>query len=83
MIVVKIELWPHGYESKKVEIGRMTITNRGDSDNPKRGNYTVQVMRRGTVDTVQRVGEVLNYARRTYPIWELVARALKSVSHGE
>lgn len=78
MVVVKIELWPGGYESHKKEIGRMTLTNRGDSDNPKRGNYDVRIMRRGSEKTVQREGEVLNYPRQAYSVWKLISRALAS-----
>lgn len=61
----------------------MTITNRGDSNDPKRGNYTVKVMRRGTDQTVQKVGEVLNHPRKSYSIWKLVQRALASTLDAE
>lgn len=76
MIVVKVELWPKGFESKKREIGRMTITNNGVSKDPKRGNYDVKVFRRGTTDKVQRTAHVSNYPRKSYSIWEMVRRAL-------
>ena len=79
MIVVKIELWPGGWESKKKEIGRMTIANRGiNPAHPKRGDYRVRIMRRGTTDVIQRESEVLNYPRQSYPVWELIMRALNS-----
>lgn len=72
MVVVKVELWPGGYESNAREIGRMTITNRGDGT-AERGNYDVKVKRSG------RTGEVLSYARKRDSVWILVARALASV----
>jgi len=78
MIVVKIELWPFGYESKKKEIGRMLIDNRGVSDDHKRGDYRIRVLRKGT-SKVLREGEVHNYPRKSYNIWRLVCRALKDV----
>lgn len=77
MIVVKVELWPLGFESKKRELGRMHISNQG-SGSAKRGDYKVQVMRKGTKGTVQREGEVKNYPRLSYNVWRLVTRALKS-----
>ena len=78
MIVVKVELWPKGFEGRKREIGRMTITNDGTSTERKRGNYDIKVMRRGTQTTVQRTGRLENYAREAYCIWMLVGRAIKA-----
>lgn len=79
MIVVKIELWPKGFESNARELGRLHLTNQfvRSVSNPKRGDYKVEVMRRGTKDKVQRQGVVENYPRQAYSIWRLIARALK------
>lgn len=74
MIVIKIELWPMGFESMKKEIGRMLIDNQGGTDT--RGDYRVRVLRKGTTK-VQREGTVENYPRKSYSIWRLVFRALK------
>lgn len=82
MIVVKIELWPLGFEDKAKEIGRMTITNDLTTLERTSGNkssYNVRVMRRGTIDQVQREGRVENYPRHSYTVWELVRRALNDV----
>ncbi len=76
MIVIKVELWPFGYEEKKRELGRMHIANVGGS--ATRGDYKVKVMRKGTERTVQREGEVTNYPRQSYSVWRLVQRALRS-----
>ncbi|GAF80423.1 unnamed protein product [marine sediment metagenome] len=81
MIVVKIELWPCGFESRKREIGRMLIDNQGGT--AKRGNYRVRVLRKGSEDKVLREGEVTNYPRQSYNVWRLVCRALKSTFHEE
>jgi len=75
MIVVKIELWPMGFESKKRELGRMFIDNQGGTD--KRGDYRVRVLRKGSTDKVLRECKVENYPRRSYNIWRLICRALK------
>lgn len=82
MIVVKIELWPFGFESRKKEIGRMLIDNQGVNETGKRGDYRVRVLRKGT-DKVLREGEVHNYPRASYNIWRLVCRALKATFHEE
>ena len=86
MIVVKIELWPLGAESRKREIGRMYIANVGGD--VERGDYQVAVCRRGS-DAVPapilpngpkatRTGEVRDYPRLAYNVWRLITRALKS-----
>ena len=82
MIVVKVELWPLGDESRKKEIGRMLISNdvATTAQDPNRGSYNVRVMRRGTTDKVQKTAKVEDYPRKSYPIWELVRRALNKFS---
>ena len=78
MIVVKVELWPGGHEDRKRELGRMHLTNQGTGTR-ERGNYAVKLMRRGTVDVVQRTTDIENYPRQSYPVWELVRRALQKL----
>jgi hypothetical protein len=74
MLVVKIEL--HSAITGKItEIGRANIINNGTGTH-KRGNYDVEIMRRGTMDKVQRRGSVTDYPRLSYTVWELVRRAL-------
>jgi len=83
MIVIKIELWPGGFENhpRAKEIGRMCIANDGEVTpmDPRRGNYIVNLMRRGTTQRVQRSGRVEDYPRESYSVWELAFRALKAV----
>ena len=47
MVVVKVELWPHGDESKAHEIGRMEIVNDG-TGNHAVSNYDVELKHAGT-----------------------------------
>ena len=75
MIVVKIELWPHGIESRARELGRMLIDNQGGTHT--RGDYRVRVLRKGSKDKVLRECKVDNYPRQSYNIWRLICRALK------
>lgn len=46
MIVIKVELWPLGVESKAREIGRAYIANDG-AGSTERGDYVAAVCRRG------------------------------------
>lgn len=79
MIVIKVELWPYGHESKAKEIGRMHIINDGSSDNPKRDNYLVKLLRRGSTSTVRKEGAVHNHPRLHTDIWTLVQKAVNVV----
>lgn len=85
MIVVKIEMWPKGNESKAREMGRTYIYNAGGS--LTRGDYEVRVCRKGKHERVHhrllsgegfaRMGQVKGYPRLTYNIWRLVLRSLR------
>lgn len=90
MIVVRIEL--HSAVTGRVkEIGRMYIGLDQVHQDGKRGDYDVKVLRRRdqligalpllrdwNVAKVMRGGRVENYPRKSYNVWRLVARALKS-----
>lgn len=79
MIVVKVEL--HSAITGKVtEIGRMKITNDGTGDINK-GNYDVKIMRKGSVNTVQKTARVENHSRLNESVWKLVKKALNGVLH--
>jgi hypothetical protein len=78
MLVIKVEMWPGGDGMRRRELGRMKIANTGSSGDPKRGNYRVNLMRKGN-KTVQRTCRVDNYPRLSYPVWELVRRALNTL----
>jgi hypothetical protein len=78
VIVVKVELWS-AVTRKVTELGRMTIANDGRRSlaDPARGDYSVEVCKRGTTSGPSaRTAEVKDYPRRSYSIWRLVARAL-------
>lgn len=79
MIIVKIEL--HSARTGKItELGRAHISNTGvlTSENPNRGDYNVELFRKGSATKVQRKGLVRDYPRNSYTVWELVRRALES-----
>lgn len=77
MLVVKVEL--HSAITGEVsEIGRMRIINDGTAPD-RRGNYNIELMRRGANHRVQRSGRVFDHPRLTQSVWQLVAKALESV----
>jgi hypothetical protein len=77
MIVVRVEL--HSAVTGEVtQIGEMFITNDG-TGTQTRGNYAVQLMRKGTA-RVMRFGRVEAHARLSTSVWKLVKKALESVN---
>jgi len=77
MIVVTIEIWPHGDCSYARELGQMIITNDGFNPyHPFKGNYTVS-KRLKTVKSARQT-RVTNWPRKYRTVWELVFKALKN-----
>lgn len=70
MIVVKVELWPHGNQSEAREIGRMTVANVGG--NERHGDYAVHI----ADDTGLRAAGEVHGHPRSAKIWWLLAKAL-------
>lgn len=91
MIVVNIEMWPRGDESKKYSIGKMFIWNRGNiklhqETNGTRGDYEFELLRRDKVDVphnetetkdITARGRIENWPKRSYTIWKLIKRCLE------
>ena len=74
MLIVSIRL-VSARTHEETELGRIHIANQG-TGTQKRGNYTAQIMRRGTADKVQTTVEIYDYPRLSYSVWELVRRVL-------
>lgn len=77
MLVVKVELWPHGDRTRKRELGQMTVSNIGGD--VERGNYLVQASEHPSDVTGLDKGlnesfVVQNHLRRS-SVWALVGRA--------
>lgn len=88
MIIVRVEL--HSAVTGKVtEIARAVIANKGTGTATK-GNYIARVVAGRTSSSMEprdivsakpfRTGEVYDYPRKSIHIWNLVARALKSMN---
>jgi len=79
MIVVKIELWPLGDQSKARTLGIANIANDGTGD-PSNGNYKVALSHAGKFfgkPGVYKSGEVKNFNRSLSP-YHLLMRALQA-----
>lgn len=84
MIVVKLEMWPHGDESQMYELGRTYIYNVGGT--VKRRDYEVRVCRKGHYDVsptqladgegFTRTGSVKDFPSLSYNVWRLILRCL-------
>lgn len=88
MIVVKVELWS-AITGDKTELARMVIDNRGGSRT--KGDYGVATMRGRDADTLHkamlarshtREGMVMGHPRLAEHVWNLVAKALTTMSYG-
>lgn len=79
MVVVKIELWPHGDESKARPLGVAMIANDGTGD-VKTGSYEVQLAHAGRYfgkPGVWKRGRVESHNRQLSP-YHLVLSSLKA-----
>jgi hypothetical protein len=73
MLVVKLEIWPHGNEGRAREIGRMQVANVGGDVTI--GDYSAAIMRdRGAPG----FGEVKQWPRLERDVWQLIASAILS-----
>jgi len=92
VIVVKVELHPHGDVTQMTEIARMIIANDG-TGTPVRGNYwgrTAKGIIKGDnmiapaimhASRKMRCGAVRDYPRVQKHVWNLVARMLKNMGY--
>jgi hypothetical protein len=80
MIVVKIELWPFGDESRAREIGRAEIWNDG-SGSITTGNYHAKLLKSpkyATSKGVWKKGRVENFPRLKLGPYDLLLQILES-----
>jgi hypothetical protein len=82
MLVIKIELWPYGDETKAKELARMDLWNDGTLLG-ELGNYEASsVIHESPWGEMQRRGgKVLKHNRHHY-VWSLVAKMLKAMGYG-
>lgn len=79
MVIVKIELWPHGQKDKAKLLGICKITNNLTGD-LKHGNYDVELSHAGKYIKKKgfwKSGKVLRHRRSLSP-YHLVYKAIKA-----
>lgn len=81
MIVVKVELWPMGLESKAREIGRARIINDTTGD-ATHGNYRVELLKsaeysKTNAGKIYKRGMVMGFLRQRGP-WPLLMEGIKN-----
>lgn len=82
MIVVKLELWPGGDESRAQDLGKAIIGN--ESNLADISDYSVYLLTGAKYSrnpgTIWRTGEVKGFPRTSYQVgpWELLFLALES-----
>lgn len=83
MIVVKVEMWPHGDESKAYELGSAVIVNQGGRAGDTHGNYTAGFHRgKGTAtERTTKFADVEHFPRKRLNVWHLIARCLKEAGY--
>lgn len=76
MLVIRIDLWPHGDATrcKTIATGRVINTGTGT---PSRGNYRIEL--RDVLGRLWKSGVVENFPRKRLLAWDLLACALYSV----
>ena len=77
MIVVKIEMWPKGYESRKRLLHTIKIRNDA-TGGPTAGNYIASVTKRGS-DAIYATVPVTGFPRKRLGAYDLLYRVLQRV----
>lgn len=73
--MIRVEIWPHGDNSRARVLGQATISNDGTGTKGV-GNYKVTLWRQKA--GVWRSGVVTKFPRLRLGIWDLLYRALRA-----
>ncbi len=76
MIVVFVEVWPKGNQSKAKTLGMAMVKNDATGSNTH-GNYRVELV--GKTNRYRRQAVVADFPRKSRSVWELLRRALNNV----
>ena len=76
MLVVRIELWPHGDMTRRKTLATGFIANTG-TGTPTRGNYRVEL--KDALGRPWRRGTVEGFPRKRLLAWDLLFRALSNL----
>ena len=73
MIVISVELWSKGYESRKIILGKMKIVN-DLTGTLTRGNYKTWIY--GKKSKFIWFGRIQNWPRKQKHVWDLITEIL-------
>lgn len=78
MLVIRVELWPHGREEDRELLGIATVSNDGTGDKHT-GNYTVALSKwEPHADQLWKSDYVKGFPRLKRGPWDLLYRALRA-----
>jgi hypothetical protein len=77
VIVIRVEIWPHGIEAAKREIGIATIANDGTGTD-EIGHYRASFALVGPRRRWTRASRVVDFKRLQKNIWALIREALNN-----
>lgn len=78
MLVVKVELWPFGFEGDRRELGRLDIWNKGWQ--APAGHYGYRLYKDGEPTKVIRQGTVKGFNRETSTAYDLLQQVLEEAT---
>jgi len=78
MLVIKIEIWPHGDMTKARLLGVGTIANTGEGT-PELGRYRAFFNSTGPSGPKHREARIGRFKRQEKDSWELLYLALKKI----
>jgi hypothetical protein len=74
MIVVNLQLWPHGLRNRQESLGRFEIVNDG-SGTQERGNYKVTFFARN--GRRLKIVQIKDWPRQTKSVFQLLLRVME------
>ena len=78
MIVIRIDMWPGGLESKAYPLATGKIINTLTTETLSRGNYKIELTLKNR-KRVWRTGEIQGFKRKAYNVWYLLNFALLEI----
>jgi hypothetical protein len=78
MLVLRLELWPHGDPTKAQTLGILHVINDGTGD-VKKGNYNIRAWGKRLNGKPWKTGHINNWPRLRYHGWHLIKECLNSI----
>ncbi len=82
MIVIKVEIWPYGDESKAKHEGTVVIFN-DLSGTESKGNYEYAISKWGRPTHIWKRGTIDNFSRKRDNVWKLMQQVFGKLDNKE